>query len=178
MGLETDIATLSRVPLFQDLGEEEKRLLAFSATRLELDANQVLFEKGVAADGAFLIVAGRVDLTDNGEDGSRKMLASCGPGTLLGEMALFTDTVRPARAVALLPTSVLGISRVLMRRMLEEYPDAATIIHEHLADSFVATVAEIEPLAEVIDPREGLDPHEGVDPREGAVDTREAARLH
>ncbi|MCC6981883.1 MAG: cyclic nucleotide-binding domain-containing protein [Bauldia sp.] len=155
MGLETDIATLSRVPLFQELGEEEKRLLAFSASRLELEANQVLFEKGAPADGAFVIVSGRIDLTDEAGDGSRRILTSCGPGTLLGEMALFTDTLRPARAVALLPTAVLGISRVLMRRMLEEYPDAAASIHEHLADSFVATIAEIEPLADVLDPGEG-----------------------
>ncbi len=69
MGLETDIATLSRVPLFQDLGDEEKRLLAFSASRLELEANQVLFEKGAPADGAFVIVSGRIDLTDEAGDG-------------------------------------------------------------------------------------------------------------
>jgi CRP-like cAMP-binding protein len=155
MGLETDIATLSRVPLFQQLGDEEKRLLAFSASRVDLDANQVLFEKDVPADGAFVIVSGRIDLTDDGGESGRRILASCGPGALLGEMALFTDTVRPARAVALLPTAVLGISRTLMRRMLEEYPDAARRIHDVLAEYFVATVTELEPLIEILDPGAG-----------------------
>lgn len=151
MGLETDIATLSRVALFQQLGDEEKRLLAFSAARVELDTNQVLFEKGVPADGAFIIVTGRIDLIDAPtDDSARRVLASCGPGALIGEMALFTDTIRPARAAAHVPTSLLGISRTLMRRMLEEYPEAAVIIREILAESFVATIAEIEPLAEAL----------------------------
>ncbi len=155
MGLETDIATLSRVALFQQLGDEEKRLLAFSAARVELDTNQVLFEKGVPADGAFVVVTGRIDLSDEAGEGSRRVLASCGPGALIGEMALFTDTIRPARAAAHVPTSLLGISRTLMRRMLEEYPDAATIIRDILAESFMATIAEIEPLAEALGAGEG-----------------------
>jgi CRP-like cAMP-binding protein len=153
MGLETDIATLSRVPLFQQLGDEEKRLLAFSAARVELEANQTLFEKDAAADGAYVLVSGRIDLTDESGDG-RRILASCGPGTLIGEMALFTDTMRPARAVASAPSMLLGVSRMLMRRMLEEYPDAASRIYERLTGYFVATVCECEPFAELLAPGE------------------------
>lgn len=156
MGLETDIATLSRVHLFQQLGDEEKRLLAFSATHVELRANQVLFEKGAPADGAFIIVSGEVDLIEGFGARHRRVLAHCGPGTLIGEMALFTEAVRPARAIALGPARLLGISRTLMRRMLEEYPRSATIIRDLIAESFVATIAEIEPLIEIFDPGEGV----------------------
>jgi CRP-like cAMP-binding protein len=48
-----------------------------------------------------------------------------GPGTLIGELALLTDMVCPATAIAKEPTLMIRISRSLFRKMLEGYPDAA-----------------------------------------------------
>jgi exodeoxyribonuclease-3 len=53
---------------------------------------------------------------------------------LLGEIALFVDTIRPATATAREPSNVLRISRSLFLKMLEGYPDAA----RRLRDSFAA----------------------------------------
>ncbi len=66
---------------------------------------------------------------------------SYGPGTLLGEAALFTDTERPATAAAQGPATVRRIPRHLMRRILEEYPDTAQRLKAHLA-ARVSSVAE------------------------------------
>src|SRR5262249_62016223 len=56
-----------------------------------------------------------------------------GPGVLLGELALLTETVRPATATASEPSSVIRIPRKLFLKMLEGYPDAAHRLREVIA---------------------------------------------
>jgi CRP-like cAMP-binding protein len=52
---------------------------------------------------------------------------------LLGELALMTDTVRPATATALEPATVIRISRTLFLKMLDGYPDAARRLRDSMA---------------------------------------------
>ena len=56
-----------------------------------------------------------------------------GPGTLIGELALLTDMVSPATAIAKEPTTVIRISRSLFRKMLEGYPAAAKKLRDIMA---------------------------------------------
>ncbi len=56
-----------------------------------------------------------------------------GPGTLVGELALLTDMVCPATAIAKEPTVVIRISRSLFRKMLEGYPEAAVKLRDIMA---------------------------------------------
>jgi CRP-like cAMP-binding protein len=58
---------------------------------------------------------------------------TAGPGTLVGELALLTDMVCPATAIAKEPTTVIRISRSLFRKMLEGYPAAAVKLREIMA---------------------------------------------
>jgi CRP-like cAMP-binding protein len=53
-----------------------------------------------------------------------------GPGTLIGELALLTETVCSATAVAAEATTVIRISRNLFRKVLEGFPDAALLVRE------------------------------------------------
>ena len=57
-----------------------------------------------------------------------------GRGTLLGELALLTETVRPVTATANEPSTVLRIPRTLFLKMLEGYPDAAAQAARHHRD--------------------------------------------
>jgi CRP-like cAMP-binding protein len=52
----------------------------------------------------------------------------------VGELALLTDTVRPATAIAKGQTVVIRISRSSFRKMLEGYPDAARKLRDMVAD--------------------------------------------
>jgi CRP-like cAMP-binding protein len=56
-----------------------------------------------------------------------------GPGGLLGDLALITDTVRTATATAQEPSAVLRIPRSLFLKMLEGYPDAARNLRDAMA---------------------------------------------
>lgn len=142
MRLADDIAVLIRVPLFADLSSDHLRLLAFGASRLELPAGQVLFSKSAPASSSFVVMAGEIAMTDPDRPQSRS-LASFGPGTLLGETALFIETWRPATAVAVIDSQILEIDRALMLRMLDEYPDVAIRLHAKLTDTLTNVIDDI-----------------------------------
>jgi len=155
MSLERDIALLARIPLFSELSTEQLRLLAFSAVRLNLSPGQVLFREGNLAGSGYVVVYGAIELSI-GQAGRRKVLTTCEQGSLIGELALFIETKRPATATAVVTSEVLDIDRKLVTRMLSEYPHVATRLRRILASRVTSTIAElgeVQKLLEAVDTR-------------------------
>jgi CRP-like cAMP-binding protein len=139
MALDDDIRALERTPLIGQIGREPLRLLAFSSEARRLVEGETLFERGTVADGAFVVIRGQVRLTRPGGGAGQVV----GPGALLGELALLTETVRPTTAVAAVPSLVLAISRTLFGRVLEEYPEIVVAVRAHLVKRLRADQAEL-----------------------------------
>jgi CRP-like cAMP-binding protein len=150
VSLDRDIALLSRVPLFSELSTEQLRLLAFSAVRLELSPGQVLFREGATAGSGYVVAFGGVELS-LGQGSKRKVLMTCEAGSLIGEIALFIETRRPATATAIVSTEVLDIDRKLVTRMLNEYPHVAVRLRRTLATRLTATIAELGKIRKTLD---------------------------
>lgn len=142
MSLERDIGILRDVPLFSSLTGDQLRLLAFGAEHRLLKKGETLFRAAARADAGFVVASGAVTLL-RGASGAEKAVAVYGPGTLLGELALITETRRPATAVTTEECDVIRITRTLFRRMLEEYPELAFALHEKIADDLGRLTAEI-----------------------------------
>jgi CRP-like cAMP-binding protein len=147
MSLESDIAVLKGVPLFAELDDGQLRLLAFGAEHRRLRKEETLFRLGARADAGFVLVAGEIALTA-GPPGHERAVGTFGPGTIFGEMALLTETRRPATAMATADCDVLRITRTLFRRMLEEYPDIAFALHQRLAEDLGRMTSDILALEE------------------------------
>ena len=150
MSLESDIELLSRVPLFKVLNIEQLRLLAFSGVHRKLRYNDVLFREGDHGQSAFVVVSGEISLT-RGEGTKKKILTTCEEGALIGEMALFVATRRPAAAIAARLSDVLEISRELMLRMLSEYPDVAARMQATMADRVANTMSGLGRVKSTLD---------------------------
>ncbi|MCB8837722.1 cyclic nucleotide-binding domain-containing protein [Aurantimonas sp. VKM B-3413] len=142
MSLESDIAILRTVPLFDGLETDQLRLLAFGAEHRRLHANEFLFRENARADAGFVVVSGEVSLL-HGRGEAERVIGTYGPGTLLGELALITETKRPASAKTLSECNVIRITRPLFRRMLEEYPEFAAGLHERLRVQLEDMMAQI-----------------------------------
>ena len=130
MALDDDVALFMRVPMLALLGDAALRILAIGAESRRLSSGQVLFYAGDLADAGYLIQEGAFmlepDRPENGE------AVTVGPATLLGEVAMLTDTVRQMTATAMEPATVIRIPRSLFVKMLEGYPGAA----KKLRDAF------------------------------------------
>jgi CRP-like cAMP-binding protein len=142
MSLDSDISILKRIPLFSELTTEQLRLLAFSAVRLDLRADQVLFREGTKAMSGFIVAGGGLELTI-GTGEQKRVVTTCETGCLIGEVALFIETRRPATATAMVSTQVLEIDRKMISRMLNEYPNVAQRLHATLSERLSATIGEL-----------------------------------
>lgn len=150
MSLDRDIAMLARIPLFSELSTEQLRLLAFSAVRLNLSPGQVLFREGTMAGSGYVVVYGAIEMS-HGQGGRRQVLTTCEQGSLIGELALFIETKRPATATAVVSSEVLDIDRKLVTRMLSEYPHVATRLQRILASRVTATIGELTEIKKRLD---------------------------
>ena len=147
MALNDDIALLSTVSLFRDIGEDKLRLIAFGAERRKLQPGQVLFREGTPADCAFVVADGRFELTRKSRDGQTTQLGMAERGALLGELAMVTAVDRTMTAIAPDNAEVIRINRPLFRRMLEEYPDIAGIVRQRISDNLAALNAGLGKIA-------------------------------
>jgi CRP-like cAMP-binding protein len=128
VALERDIAALQANALFALFDPEALRLIAFSTDNRTLRKDDILFRLGDTSDGAYFILSGTLALM------AAESEQIHGPGTLIGEAALFVETQRPATAVALEPLSVRRIPRHLIRRVLTEFPETAERMRQHMGD--------------------------------------------
>jgi CRP-like cAMP-binding protein len=149
MAIDDDITFLERVPTLSLLGRQALRILAIGAETRYIHSGEVLFKRGEEADGAYVIQDGRFKLSSN--DGNE---LTVGPCTLLGEVALFSETRRPATARALEPSTVLRIPRFLFVRMLDSFPEAARKLREILAARLDQATREISNVRAVLDAHE------------------------
>jgi CRP-like cAMP-binding protein len=149
MTIEDDISFFERVPTLNTLGRQALRIVAIGAETRYIHGGEVLFTAGEDADGGFVIQEGRFNLSS--EDGRD---ITVGPCTLLGEVALFTETTRPTTATALEPSTVLRIPRPLFIKMLDSFPDAARTLRETLATRLDQSTREFQNV------RVALDAHE------------------
>ena len=110
--------------------------------RLELSPGQVLFREGTTAGSGYVVAFGGIEMSI-GQAGKRKVVMTCEAGSLIGELALFIETKRPATATAVVSTEVLDIDRKLVTRMLNEYPHVAVRLARSLAGRLTATIGEL-----------------------------------
>jgi len=151
MTIEDDIAFLERVPTFAQLGFSALQIVAIGSETKHLEDGEVLFRAGETADAGYVIQQGSLKLTRNDSKRTDSGI-TLGPGSLVGELALVTETIRPVTAVAAEPTTVLRISRTLFRRVLEGFPEAARLMRDRMADQANQASEEIAAVRGTLDP--------------------------
>ena len=149
MGLEDDIAFFERVPTFAVLGRQALQILAIGAESKQLPSGAVLFYAGELAEGGYVVQEGSLLLQPGTFSEGKEVTA--GPGTLVGELALLTDMVCPATAIAKEPTVVIRISRSLFKKMLEGYPAAAVKLRDIMAARLSNWTGELNKVKRVME---------------------------
>ncbi|MEM8577066.1 MAG: ABC transporter transmembrane domain-containing protein [Pseudomonadota bacterium] len=92
--LARKVAALEATSLFSEVSRKQLRLLAFGARWYEAQDGAYVFHKNDPPDdGAYLIQEGEADLLLP-EDGEDKLIATVGPGALVGELGLIRADAR------------------------------------------------------------------------------------
>lgn len=124
---------LKGVNMFETMSADELKILSNISREIQIEAGKVLFEQGDSCDYLYVIVDGEIEIILNQENAEPKILATLGPPTSFGEIALFGDEGRSAGARASKDTSLLGIEKELLLELIHEHPTISIAIIGQLA---------------------------------------------
>jgi len=124
---------LARIPMFEDLGEEDRHALASSLVERKFSAGQMIMNQGDEGTSMFIVASGDVNIHLPGEASRRISLKDISAGEYLGELALFDDKPRSASAVATTDAVLLELDRKTLSTYLGQRPHAAMTLLRTLA---------------------------------------------
>ena len=102
---------IAQVPLFSDLTQREQQILSANCREREYPAGAALLRQGETGVGLFIITSGKVQVSQQGPDGTTRDLGTFDRGSVLGEMSLLDDLPRTASAVARRSARALRLAR-------------------------------------------------------------------
>ena len=127
---------LARVPLFEGLSKKELRLVAQLSTYLEEPAGTALTREGETGHEFIIVLDGEVEVR-RGDD----VIATRGPGTYVGEIALLDHRPRTATVVAKTPIKIEVIAQREFSGLMQEVPE----ISQKLLPAMAKRLADLEP---------------------------------
>ena len=138
--LTEELALLEALPAFELFEREALQIIAFSSDVRQMRAGDTVFKMGQISDCGYLILSGAITL-DDGTPLKGKNAAIFDRGHLLGAQALFAPTERPATAIVREDCQVMRISRSLVFRVLETFPETARRLRDRVAMDANETVS-------------------------------------
>ena len=117
LGATGKLDLLKRVPLFEQCSKKDLQSIAQIADELDLRAGKVLIEEGERGREFFVIVEGEVEVRRKG-----RKVATLGPGSFFGEMALLSKIPRAATITTLTAVDVLVITDRAFLDLLNRMP--------------------------------------------------------
>lgn len=102
-----DTSLIASADLFADLDDGEMAPIAAASELRQLRRGDVLFLEGDEPHDLYIVVGGRIAISNRSPDGRESVVALMEPGDLFGEMPLFDKRGRSAGARALEPSEVV-----------------------------------------------------------------------
>ena len=102
-----DTSLIASADLFADLEDGEMAPIAAASELRQLRRGDVLFLEGDEPHDLYIVVGGRIAISNRSPDGRESVVALMEPGDLFGEMPLFDKRGRSAGARALEPSEVV-----------------------------------------------------------------------
>jgi CRP-like cAMP-binding protein len=142
MSIEQEVELIRRIPIFQRIQPAMQKLLCFGSERLTYDAGQPLVKAGDAADAAYVIIEGTVEVTVDSPKGPL-VISTSGANEIIGEIGIFGDVPRTATVTASTRVEALKISKELFINIIRQNPDAAIAVLRVLATRLANTTKQL-----------------------------------
>jgi CRP-like cAMP-binding protein len=136
-------AAVHSLPMFRGLPADEKLALEGIARLMDVPRGHVLWNAGDAADRLTLIIRGRVKIVRHGPAGD-VLLEIFGAGEPVGAVAVFNRMPYPASAIAMEPTSLLGLPATEYFALLDRHPDLSRSLMGELTRLYIALSRKLE----------------------------------
>lgn len=141
------IAALRQCALFEPVADPELERVAGSLRRRSFRRGEVIFHAGDPGDSLHVIATGSVKIALESPDGDEAILVTLGPGAFFGELAVVDEAPRSATATAVEPSQTLTLSRVALRRLMDEDPRLRDALFAGVAGALRRLTLQLEELS-------------------------------
>jgi len=118
-------AALASLPICAQLTQAQLANVASATRILRAVRGEMLFAKGDAPTGFYVLLRGQVKLALSSPQGVEKVLQLVGPGHSFGEAAMFLERPYPVYAQALADSVLLHVAQRAVFAAIEANPDFA-----------------------------------------------------
>jgi CRP-like cAMP-binding protein len=135
---------LANLPLFRELTAEELDQVAQATRQLRAARGEILFQRGDAAAGIYVVVYGQVKLAFVAPSGSEKVVDIVSPGQSFGEAVMFMEQPHVVTAQTLTDSLLLLVAKDAVFREVERQPRFARHMLAGLSRRMRQLVADLE----------------------------------
>jgi CRP/FNR family transcriptional regulator, cyclic AMP receptor protein len=129
LGANAKLELIKGAPLFENCSKQDLKRIAQITDQLDLRAGKVLIREGERGREFFVIASGEVEVRRKG-----RKIATLGPGSFVGEMALLSKAPRSATVTAVTPLDVLVITDRAFLDLLDKVPELWLKVARALAE--------------------------------------------
>jgi CRP-like cAMP-binding protein len=128
----SELELLAQSALFASLSEGERGQVEARLVRRSLEKDEYLFFEGDPAEWLVFVAEGRVKMIKHSESGRETILATFGPGQIVGEVGVLVGEIYPATAQVLESAVTYGLRRAEYVELVQGHPDLAWALIEEL----------------------------------------------
>jgi CRP/FNR family transcriptional regulator, cyclic AMP receptor protein len=129
LGNNAKIDLIRHTPLFEHCSKKDLKQIALITDELEMPAGRVLIQEGERGREFFVLVSGEAEVRRKG-----RKVATLGPGSFFGEMALLSKVPRTATVTAVSDVDLLVITDRAFVDLLDRVPEIWLKVARALAD--------------------------------------------
>jgi signal transduction histidine kinase len=132
-------AFLAAVPLFAELPADHLRTIAAAGRTKKVGPGETVFCEGDVSDGLYIVLAGKVRIYKQNDDGNQVELATGAAGEYFGELALIDGGTRSASVASLTPCEFFFLERETFLALLTQSPQLLGTTLANLSQTVRAT---------------------------------------
>jgi len=170
----TAAEVIRNISLFEGLAPSEIEGVLHVCERAQFEPGASLMRQGQPADSAFILESGSVDVVTRLPGGGEAGVATLGPGSVIGEMALLDSGQRSATVMAREPVGGYILEREGFHMLLAQRNRAAFTIQSRITRTLCARLRELNARIVASDAPENVAPP--ADAGAGAIGTGEQGR--
>lgn len=118
-------AVLRGVDIFAELDDRALDDVLRTAHRRRVATGDTVFSQGEEAQAFYVLVQGRLKVTQVTPEGQRVVIRFIGPGEMFGCVAVFGGSLYPGTATAVQDTRMLGWTKGATQHLMERHPRLA-----------------------------------------------------
>jgi CRP/FNR family cyclic AMP-dependent transcriptional regulator len=147
MDVEQKIKYLQMVDIFQDLSKAEMQDMDRTTTMSTCRRGKIFYQPEDTSEVLFILKKGRVQLYRISPEGKKLVVATIGPGTIFGEMAIVGQRMHNTFAEAVEDCLLCVMSRHDVERLILNKPAVALRIMDVMANRLQEAEVRLEDMA-------------------------------